>query len=114
MILEMDFPDQAALDACLASSIRPESHAATEAVMQMFDGRFLSSRQRSADPGLKRHAKAFTLVGCQACPDLRMATVLVATASSKMPIRREHRFLLPYRLAAAVGGDPLSSRRRPL
>ncbi|MCJ2011006.1 hypothetical protein [Methylobacterium sp. J-076] len=40
MILEMDFPDQAALDACLASSIRPESHAATEAVMRMFDGRF--------------------------------------------------------------------------
>ncbi len=26
MILEMDFPDQAALDACLASPIRPESH----------------------------------------------------------------------------------------
>jgi hypothetical protein len=40
MILEMDFPDQATLDACLASAIRPESHAATEAVMQMFDGRF--------------------------------------------------------------------------
>ena len=40
MILEMDFPDQAALDACLVSSIRPESHAATEAVMQLFEGRF--------------------------------------------------------------------------
>ena len=40
MILEMDFPDQAALDACLASAIRPEAHAATEAVMQMFEGRF--------------------------------------------------------------------------
>ena len=40
MILEMDFPDQAALDACLASPIRPESHAATEAVMKLFEGRF--------------------------------------------------------------------------
>jgi hypothetical protein len=40
MILEMDFPDQKALDACLASSIRPESHAATEAVMTLFEGRF--------------------------------------------------------------------------
>ena len=40
MILEMDFPNQAALDACLASPIRPESHAATEAVMTLFDGRF--------------------------------------------------------------------------
>ena len=39
-ILEMDFSDQQALDACLASSIRPESHAATEAVMTLFDGRF--------------------------------------------------------------------------
>ena len=40
MILEMDFPDQAAIDDCLASSIRPESHAATEAVMTLFEGRF--------------------------------------------------------------------------
>ena len=40
MILEMDFPDQQALDACLASSIRPESHAVTEAVMMLFEGRF--------------------------------------------------------------------------
>ena len=40
MILEMDFPDQAAIDDCLASSIRPESHAATEKVMTLFDGRF--------------------------------------------------------------------------
>jgi hypothetical protein len=40
MILEMDFPDQAAIDACLASPIRPESHAATVEVMQLFDGRF--------------------------------------------------------------------------
>ena len=40
MILEMDFPDQAAIDACMASPIRPESHAATEKVMQLFDGRF--------------------------------------------------------------------------
>ena len=40
MILEMDFADRAALDACLASSIRPESHAATEAVMTLFEGSF--------------------------------------------------------------------------
>ena len=40
MILEMDFPDQAAIDDCLASAIRPESHAATEKVMTLFDGRF--------------------------------------------------------------------------
>ncbi|WP_428483856.1 hypothetical protein [Rhodopila sp.] len=40
MILEMDFPDMAAIDACLASSIRPESHAATVEVMKLFDGRF--------------------------------------------------------------------------
>ena len=52
MILEMDFLDQAALDACLASSIRPESHAATEAVMQMFEGRFyhLVSEGRTLPP----------------------------------------------------------------
>ena len=40
MILEMDFPDQAAIDACLASPIKPESHAATVEVMKLFDGRF--------------------------------------------------------------------------
>ena len=40
MILEMDFSDQAAIDACLASNIRPESHAATEEVMRLFEGRF--------------------------------------------------------------------------
>ena len=40
MILEMDLPDMAAIDACLASPIRPESHAATEKVMTLFDGRF--------------------------------------------------------------------------
>lgn len=40
MILEMDFPDQGAIDACLASPIRPESHAATEKVMTLFEGRF--------------------------------------------------------------------------
>ena len=33
-------PDQAAIDACLASPIRPESHRATVAVMKLFDGRF--------------------------------------------------------------------------
>ena len=40
MILEMDFSDQAAIDACLASSIRPESHEATLAVMKLFEGTF--------------------------------------------------------------------------
>lgn len=40
MILEMDFPDMAAIEDCLASSIRPESHAATVEVMKLFDGRF--------------------------------------------------------------------------
>ena len=40
MILEMDFPDQAAIDACVASPIRPEAHAATMEVMRLFDGRF--------------------------------------------------------------------------
>ena len=40
MILEMDFPDMAAIEDCLASSIRPESHAATEQVMKLFNGRF--------------------------------------------------------------------------
>ena len=40
MILEMDFPDQAALDACVASPIRPVAHDATLAVMTLFDGRF--------------------------------------------------------------------------
>ena len=40
MLLEMDFPDIAAIEDCLASSIRPESHAATVEVMKLFDGRF--------------------------------------------------------------------------
>ncbi len=40
MILEMDFPDMAAIEACLGSEIRPQAHAATEAVMQLFEGRF--------------------------------------------------------------------------
>lgn len=40
IIFEMDFLDQAALEACLASAIRPESHAATEAVMRMLESRF--------------------------------------------------------------------------
>ena len=40
MILEMDFADMAAVEACLASAIRPESHAATEKVMTLFEGRF--------------------------------------------------------------------------
>ena len=52
MILEMDFPDQAAIDACLASSIRPESHAATEEVMKLFEGRFyhLVAEAKVLDP----------------------------------------------------------------
>ncbi len=40
MILEMDFPDMAAIEDCLASPIRPESHDATLKVMQLFEGRF--------------------------------------------------------------------------
>jgi hypothetical protein len=40
MILEMDFPDMAAIEDCLASDIRPVAHAKTEEVMQLFDGRF--------------------------------------------------------------------------
>ena len=40
MILEMDFADMAAIEDCMASPIRPESHAATEKVMQLFEGRF--------------------------------------------------------------------------
>ncbi len=40
MILEMDFPDMAAIEACLASPIRPESHDKTVEVMKLFDGRF--------------------------------------------------------------------------
>jgi len=40
MILEMDFPDMAVIEACLASPIRPQAHAATEEVMKLFDGRF--------------------------------------------------------------------------
>ncbi len=40
MILEMDFVDMQAIEACLASPIRPEAHAATLEVMKLFDGRF--------------------------------------------------------------------------
>ena len=40
MILEMDFPDTKAIDECMASPIRPESHEATEKVMTLFEGRF--------------------------------------------------------------------------
>ncbi len=40
MILEMDFPDRAALDACLASSILPGAHSATLEVMRLFSGGF--------------------------------------------------------------------------
>ena len=40
MILEMDFADMAAIERCMASPIRPESHAATVEVMKLFDGRF--------------------------------------------------------------------------
>ena len=52
MILEMDFADMAAIEACLASPIRPESHAATLAVMTLFDGRFyhLVAEARTLDP----------------------------------------------------------------
>ena len=35
MILEMDFPDMQAIEDCLASSIRPESHEATLDVMKL-------------------------------------------------------------------------------
>ena len=40
MILEMDFADQKAIDECLASPIRPESHEKTLEVMKLFDGTF--------------------------------------------------------------------------
>ena len=40
MILEMDFEDMKAIEDSMASKIRPESHAATKNVMQLFDGRF--------------------------------------------------------------------------
>ncbi len=40
MILEMDFSDMACIEDCLASPIRPESHAKTEEVMKLFEGRF--------------------------------------------------------------------------
>ncbi len=40
MILEMDFPDMKAIDECMASAIRPQSHDATEKVMTLFEGRF--------------------------------------------------------------------------
>jgi hypothetical protein len=40
MILEMDFADMEAIEACMASPIRPKAHAATEAVMTLLDGGF--------------------------------------------------------------------------
>lgn len=40
MILEMDFPDMASIEDCMASPIRPRSHEATESVMTLFEGRF--------------------------------------------------------------------------
>jgi hypothetical protein len=53
MILEMDFPDMKSIEDCLASSIRPESHAATLEVMKLFEGRFyhLVSESRVLAPG---------------------------------------------------------------
>ncbi len=52
MILEMDFPDMRAIEDCLASPIRPESHAATVEVMRLFDGRFyhLVAEAATLDP----------------------------------------------------------------
>ncbi len=40
MIMEMDFPDAASMEQSLASPIRERAHAATLAVMEMFEGRF--------------------------------------------------------------------------
>lgn len=40
MILEMDYADQASLDASLASDIKEHAHAATLEVMELFEGRF--------------------------------------------------------------------------
>ncbi len=40
ILLEMDFPDMKAVDECMASKIRPESHEATERVATLFEGRF--------------------------------------------------------------------------
>ena len=40
MILEMDFLDREAIEACMASTIRPQAHEATEKVMTLFEGRF--------------------------------------------------------------------------
>lgn len=38
MILEMDFADQAAIDALSSSPVRERAHAATLEVMKLFDG----------------------------------------------------------------------------
>ena len=40
MVLEMDFPDLAAIHDCLASDIKTEAHDATLAVLKPFSGRF--------------------------------------------------------------------------
>jgi hypothetical protein len=40
MIMEMDFPDRAAMRESLASPIRESAHAATLEVMRLFEGRF--------------------------------------------------------------------------
>ena len=40
MILEMDFADQAAIDALATSPVRERAHAATLEVMKLFDGTF--------------------------------------------------------------------------
>ncbi len=40
MVLEMDFPNHAALEASLASDIKTEAHAATLEVLKPFSGRF--------------------------------------------------------------------------
>ncbi len=40
MIMEMDFPDRAAMRESLESPIREKSHAATMQVMRLFRGRF--------------------------------------------------------------------------
>ncbi len=39
-ILEIDFPDQVALEACPADGIRNEAHAAALAAMKLLNGRF--------------------------------------------------------------------------
>ena len=52
MILEMDFPDMDAIEACLASPVRTEAKAATERVMTLFEGSYyhLVTEARTLDP----------------------------------------------------------------